>query len=105
MKYIKTYEGQKYLKPNVKTKFTGGDYVCFIQDYVNGYKVNGISKRTFKVTNIIKNKEEYLYFLRSLNNKSFNWVNESFLRLATLEDIKREEEQIEIEDDLDKYNL
>ena len=84
MKYIKTYEGQKYLKPKSGTinRFNR-DYVCLISDYVNGTFVQDISKRVFQIRNIINLKGRIMYNLAFFNDKFFQWIPDESLRLAT----------------------
>jgi len=110
VKYIKTFE-VKYLKKGqttADTKFKEDDYVSLIDDFQNGSPSKDISKRVFKVKDIIgrSNKQHRnQYKLLYLNDKYFNWVWENDIKFAKKSDIKKEMKRIELENNMEKYNL
>lgn len=108
MKFIKKFE-EKYLKKGqtlFDTKFKEDDYVSLTTDFENGYPSEGISKRVFKIKNIIgDNSQPNQYKLYYLNDKFFNWINENSLKIPDRKDIKKEIEKIKLENDMEKYNL
>lgn len=109
MKFIKTFE-EKYLKKDADTKFKRDDYVSLTTDFQNGFPSKDISKRVFKIENIIGNKNrpnnrQYSYKLLYLNDKYFNWIYEDSLKFAEEKDIKIEIERMKLENDMEKFNL
>ena len=93
MKYIKAYEGRHLVKGQtlVDTKFKEDDYISLTTDFVNGYPVNEISKRVFKIVAIIgkdKFNKRNQYKLYYLNDKFFNWEWEDALKFAKKSNMK-----------------
>ena len=97
MKYIKSYESKR---------FQVSDYVKFIDDFVNGYPTEGISKEIFQIRDVIlagtnRNGDKIrknMHSLVRLNSTFYAWSYEDDLRLAT-------PEEVELYIDTKKYNL